>query len=226
MMRSIRPIRPIRALRTRPRLWGSVFIGGLVFTLLPPEWVSQSMARALIGWNIGALLYLALAGIMMWRGDDAERIQRRALDQDEGQGLVLALVVVASIAVLVAIGSQLAVVKELQGIAKTRHVALAALTLVSAWFFIQVLFTLHYAHEFYLARLRREPDGLMFPGTPDPNYADFFYFACVIGTSAQTADVPFTSSPMRRVGILHCILAFFFNTTVLALTINIAAGLF
>lgn len=219
-------MRPMRVLRARPRLWGSVFAGTLVFILLPPALVSQTMARGLIGWNIGALLYLGLAGIMMWRGGDAERIQRRALDEDEGQGLVLALVVVASLAVLVAIGSQLAVVKDLQGIAKTRHVALAGLTLVSAWFFIQMLFTLHYAHDFYLARLRHEPDGLMFPGTDDPNYADFFYFACVIGTSAQTADVSFTSSRMRRVGILHCILAFFFNTTVLALTINIAAGLF
>ena len=219
-------MRPMRVLRSRPRLWGSVFAGTLVFILLPLELVSQPMARALIGWNIGALLYLGLAAIMMWRGDDAERIQRRALDEDEGQGLVLALVVVASLAVLLAIGSQLAVVKDLQGIAKTRHVALAGLTLVSAWFFIQMLFTLHYAHEFYLARVRQDPDGLMFPGTDDPNYADFFYFACVIGTSAQTADVSFTSSRMRRVGILHCILAFFFNTTVLALTINIAAGLF
>lgn len=219
-------MRPMRVLRARPRLWGSVFAGTLVFILLPPALVSQTMARGLIGWNIGALLYLGLAGIMMWRGGDAERIQRRALDEDEGQGLVLVLVVVASLAVLLAIGSQLAVVKDLQGIAKTRHVALAGLTLVSAWFFIQMLFTLHYAHDFYLARLRHEPDGLMFPGTDDPNYADFFYFACVIGTSAQTADVSFTSSRMRRVGILHCILAFFFNTTVLALTINIAAGLF
>ena len=54
---------------------------------------------------------------------------------------------------------------------------------------------------------------------------DFFYFACVIGTSGQTADVAFATSALRRVGTLHCVLAFFFNTTLLALTINVAAGL-
>ena len=32
-------------------------------------------------------------------------------------------------------------------------------------------------------------------------------------------------SDMRRVGAIHCVLAFLFNTTLLALTINIAAGL-
>jgi uncharacterized membrane protein len=74
--------------------------------------------------------------------------------------------------------------------------------------------------------VRGRPDVLQFPGTADPTYGDFFYFAAVIGTSGQTADVAFTSSKLRRIGVLHCILAFFFNTTVLALTINIAAGLF
>jgi uncharacterized membrane protein len=59
-----------------------------------------------------------------------------------------------------------------------------------------------------------------------PDYGDFLYFACVIGTSGQTADVSFTSRAMRRIGTVHCVLAFFFNTTVVALTINIASGLF
>jgi uncharacterized membrane protein len=37
--------------------------------------------------------------------------------------------------------------------------------------------------------------------------------------------VCFTNKPMRRIGLVHCVLAFVFNTTVLALTINIAASL-
>ena len=104
--------------------------------------------------------------------------------------------------------------------------SLAAITLVSSWLITQTLFALHYAHDFYASRARGQPDGLLFPGTTEPEYGDFMYFACIIGTSAQTADVSITSTPMRRVGLVHCVLAFFFNTTVLALTINIAAGLF
>lgn len=89
-----------------------------------------------------------------------------------------------------------------------------------------MLFALHDAHDFYLARSRGEPDALLFPGTADPGYRDVLYFACVIGTSGQTADVSFNGSTLRSVGTLHGVLAFFLNTTVLALAINIAAGLF
>ena len=66
---------------------------------------------------------------------------------------------------------------------------------------------------------------LIFPGAANPGYRDFIYFAFVIGTSGQTADVSFNGSTLRGVGTLHCVLAFFFNATLLALTINIASGL-
>jgi uncharacterized membrane protein len=142
---------------------------------------------------------------------------------------VLGMVVLASAVVLVAVGSQLGAVKKLPINVKAphvAHVALAALTVLSSWLFTQTVMAVHYAHDFYWARANGRADPLLFPGTTDPRYADFFYFSCVIGTSGQTADVSFTGSDMRPTGTLHCILAFFFNTTVLALTINIAAGLF
>jgi hypothetical protein len=46
----------------------------------------------------------------------------------------------------------------------------------------------------------------------------------VFGSHAP--DVSFTNRKMRRTGMVHCVLAFFFNTTLVALTINIASGLF
>jgi uncharacterized membrane protein len=87
------------------------------------------------------------------------------------------------------------------------------------------MFAVHYAHDFYATVARGQPGGLEFPGEQSPDYADFLYFSCVIGTSGQTADVVFCSRAMRRTGLAHCVLAFFFNTTLLALTINIASGL-
>jgi uncharacterized membrane protein len=88
------------------------------------------------------------------------------------------------------------------------------------------MLALHYAHDYYVCVFHGEPGGLEFPGGHMPDYGDFLYFASVIGTSGQTADVSFTSRKMRRTGMIHCVLAFFFNTTVVALTINIASGLF
>ena len=217
--------RTLRALQARPRLWSSMAVGVLVYALLPSAWVSHAASRALIGWNVGALLYLVRAWELM-SGARAGTMRRRARHQDEGRLIILTGVALSAVAVMVAIASQLAAVKELPGHARLPHLALTALTVVSSWLFTQAMFALHYAHDFYAARERGLPDLLSFPGTPEPDYGDFFYFACVIGTSGQTADVAFTSSALRRIGTLHCVLAFAFNTTVLALSVNIAAGLF
>jgi uncharacterized membrane protein len=88
------------------------------------------------------------------------------------------------------------------------------------------MFAMHYAHDFYVSRAKNLHGGLDFPQDQEPDYLDFCYLAFVIGTSGQTADVSFTSKPMRRIALVHCVLAFLFNTTILALMINIAASLF
>jgi uncharacterized membrane protein len=99
------------------------------------------------------------------------------------------------------------------------------LTILASWAFMQVMFALHYAHDFYAQQGKGLSGGLQFPGTDQPNYADFVYFAVVIGTSGQTADVSFSNTAMRKVGTVHCALAFFFNTSLIALTINVASSL-
>jgi uncharacterized membrane protein len=212
-------------LLSRPRLWSSLALGALTYLALPASLVHHSASRALIAWNACAVLYLGLALHMVWQAD-AEQMQRRAIKQSEGRWLVLSMVVVAAVAVLLAVGSQLGAVKNMPAQPKFVHISLAAFTVISSWLFTQTLMAVHYAHDFYWARANGRPDALSFPGTNDPSYADFFYFSCVIGTSGQTADVSFNGADLRPVGTLHCVLAFFFNTTVLALTINIAAGLF
>ena len=67
--------------------------------------------------------------------------------------------------------------------------------------------------------------GINFPDTEDPDYWDFLYFSFIIGVAAQTADVTIGSKVIRRTSLVHSILAFFFNSAILALTINIAASL-
>ena len=214
-----------RILRTRPRLWASITLGLFVFGLLTATGLLHVTSRALVSWNVGALVYLALALHLVWGAKPAQ-MQARALQQSEGRVLVLTMVVVAAVAVLLAVASQLSAVQGMPAAEKTPHVLLAALTVVSSWLFTQTLFAINYAHDFYAARAAGLPDVLLFPGSNEPLYADFFYFACIVGTSGQTADVAFNGGTLRRVGTLHCVLAFFFNTTVLALTVNIAAGLF
>lgn len=211
------------ALRARPRLMASTALGTLVFLAVRFSALSGT-ADTLIAWNAGAITHLLLTWHMA-RATDLEAIQRRAVTQGEGRFAILAVVVLAATAVLLAVGTQLAQVKELHGPARIAHVLLAIVTVVSSWLFLQTVFTLHYAHDFYLARHRRAADPLTFPGTADPLYADFFHFACVIGTSGQTADISFNGAALRPVGTVHCIVAFFFNASLLALAINVAASM-
>ncbi|MEP6503398.1 MAG: DUF1345 domain-containing protein [Betaproteobacteria bacterium] len=217
------PKRLLHIVRVRPRLFIVTAIGWATGCLLPQSVASQSITRWLVAWNVAACLYIALAAVMMIRSSQGH-MRHRAQLQDDGKYTILALVVISAIASLVAIAFELSVVKETHGWLKGAHIALAGLTVLSSWGFIQIMFTLHYAHDYYLAACHGRKPGLSFPDDPDPDYGDFFYFAAVIGTSGQTADVPFVTKPMRRIGSVHCILAYLFNTTVLALLINIGAS--
>jgi uncharacterized membrane protein len=218
-------LRIVRLVRARPRLFIAVAVAIAVALLLPTSVARQPVTRFLVAWNAGAGLYVLLAAIMMVRSSD-HHMRHRAQLQDDGQLVVLALVVVASVASLVAIAAELAVVKDMHGLLKAAHIALAGTTVLTSWAFIQVMFALHYAHDWYAASCHGHPPGLQFPDAEKPDYGDFFYVAAIIGTSGQTADVSFSTKPMRRIGSMHCILAYLFNTTVLALLVNIGASLF
>ena len=215
----------LRQIHARPRIFIASAVGVAVGFSLPLDVASHLVTRFLIAWNVGTFLYVLLAAIMMVRSSN-HHMRRRAQLQDDGQLTILFLVVISSITSLVAIGGELAVVKDMHGLLKIAHISLAGATVLSSWAFIQVMFALHYAHDYYAAASLGRPVGLQFPEDEQPDYGDFFYFAAVIGTSGQTADVSFVSKSMRRIGSIHCILAYLFNTTVLALLINIGASMF
>jgi len=215
----------LRQLQARPRLFISTVVATAVGIALPDELASHAITRALIAWNVGALLYVVLAAIMMTRST-SQKMRYRAQIQDDGQLAILILACLAAVASLAALAGELAVSRDGHGLLKAAHIALGGCTVLSSWAFIQIMFALHYAHDYYAAACHGRAPGLRFPDDDAPDYGDFFYFAAIIGTSGQTADVPFVTKPMRRIGSLHCILAYLFNTTVLALLINIAASLF
>lgn len=209
-------------IRLRKRLVIAALLGVGVWLLLPNG--LRPSTRALIGWNTLTLTYLVTSWIQMLRAE-VTSLRRRAAEQDEAEWIVLALAIVATLVSLAAI------VVELQGNGAAgdgklppSHLALAGLTIVTSWLFMHTLITLHYARLFY-GTGEKPAGGLLFPGEDEPDYADFLYFSLTIGAAAQTSDVAITSRTMRRVVLVQTILAFFFNTTVLALAINIGAGL-
>ncbi|HXR18330.1 MAG TPA: DUF1345 domain-containing protein, partial [Steroidobacteraceae bacterium] len=223
-VRAISSLRVLRTVQARPRLFIAIAWAVAVGMLLPSTLGVHPVTRLLIAWNAGTVLYVALAATMMLRSS-SQKMRYRAQLQDDGQLAILMLACLAAIASLAAIAVELALSKDSHGFLKVAHIALAGCTVLSSWAFIQMMFALHYAHDYYAATCRGRTPGLRFPDDDNPDYGDFFYFSAIIGTSGQTADVAFSSKPMRRIGSLHCILAYLFNTTVLALLINMAASL-
>jgi uncharacterized membrane protein len=217
--------KPIRILRARPRLFLCVLLGVAVGLVLPDAW--RPVTRGLIGWNAGVWTYLAAVGVMIWRSEHHD-IRRRAALQDEGRYTILIAAALASVISIGAIFAQLATVKQTPHPIKELHIGLAAATIVGSWLFVHLTFALHYAHEFFRGA---KPDvtgklcgGISFPGVDRPDYPDFLYFSYVIGVACQTADVAIPGRQLRRLATVHCIMAFFYNNAVLAMTINIAAG--
>jgi len=219
------PLRTLlRQVRARVRLVTAAAFGLALYAVLPQDWPATLTSRLLLCWNAAVLLYLLLA-VRVVATSSIDTLRQRAFRQDEGQKTILLLTITAVLASLVAIVAELGAIKALTGAEKMMHLGLAASTVASSWLFMHLMFAMHYAHDYYLSSRRGEEPGLSFPQEPAPDYWDFLYFSAVIGTSGQTADVSFTSKSMRRTGLVHCVLAYFYNTTVLALTINIAAGL-
>lgn len=179
--------------------------------------------RMLCGWNAGAGLYLVWSWIEMLRADVGD-VRRRAAEQDEAEWVVLGISALATIVSLAAIGLELHAAGGPDDKIDAWRLALAATTIVVSWLFIHTTITLHYARLFY-GTGGKAVGGLDFPQTPAPDYADFLYFSFTIGAAAQTSDVAITSRIMRRMVLVQTILAFLFNTTVLALAINIGASL-
>jgi uncharacterized membrane protein len=213
-----------RSVIIRPRLYFAVAAGALAALLLPSS--LPVPLRAAISWNLGALVYLSFAFWLM-RSCDGDQVRARAARQDDSRIVILALILLAIASSFAAITGLINEAKAAKDWAKVAYIALACTTIVSSWTVTQVVFTLHYAHDYYrpAAHALDAKGGLDFPGETQPDYWDFLYFATSIGATSQTSDVSIRSKALRRLVTLHAVVAFFFNTTVLALTINIAASL-
>jgi uncharacterized membrane protein len=202
-------------------------VAALALALIPSA--LQPSSRAILSWDI-ACAWFMVASLIGMADRNAHDIQLRAAEQDDGRGMILGLVLVAAAASLAATGIELSMAKSDHGLSKSLRVVLAFLTVTLSWFVVQLVFALHYAHEYYTAEPSRPPDqirgGLKFPEGGKPDYWDFLHFSVIIGVAAQTADVSFDSRTLRRIGTVHSLVSYAFNTVVVALTINLLAGIF
>ena len=180
--------------------------------------------RAAIGWDSGIAIFLSLILVMAARATPATMRSRAALE-DQTRWAFLTLMAAAAFFSMFAILGVLHQAHGAEGRVSVELAVLAGATILLSWCFAHTVFAVHYAHEFYGAGTQRTP-GLIFPGKDaDPDYWDFLYFSFVIGMTSQVSDVQVATRPWRRLVLAHGIMSFLFNTVILALSINLMAGL-
>jgi uncharacterized membrane protein len=206
-------------LRLRPRLMMAILLGIALAAVWPGSlaWTS----RALVGWNFAVWIYLPLVLWMMLGRTGAVNVQQRARGLTEGVPVMLMLAVVGALASLAAITLELQAARQSH---ETGRVLLALTTVAGSWLLLPVEFSFAYASLYH--RHGQAAHGLEFPGNDGPpDYGDFLYFSITVAATSQTSDVVVSSRPIRRLVLLQALLAFAFNTGLVALSINILAGL-
>jgi uncharacterized membrane protein len=199
----------------------SFVIPGKALAIMP-----GGKAHLVLSWDVGAAVMLGLWAVTMLRTSPID-MPRRAMAQQDGEWTVFAITLAGIVASVVAIVVEFRNIADLKGAARDVHLALVIATLIVSWLTMQLVFALRYAHEFYTVSdgSTTTDGGLDFPHEPEPDYFDFFYFGMVLGMTFQVSDVNITSRKIRRLATLHGFVGFVFNTVILALTVNIAAGL-
>ena len=213
------PLMPVMANRSRIFPWRYGMFLALLVLIAPLAMILPWHEAAMAGFDIAAIAVLVSAVPLL--DADAQSMRRKALANDANRELMLLLTGIVCLVVLVAVG----VAVSQHGGPNSAAVALLLATLLIAWLFSNLVYALHYAHIFYLARPDgKDGGGLDFPETDEPGYWDFLYFAFTLGMTFQTSDVSVTHVRMRRTVLFQCLAAFLFNLGILAFTINVLGG--
>lgn len=204
-------VAPIRFL-----VFGAVLI---IVTGAASAWGADARMALVIGFDVAAFVFLGT--VIPLLNFDADAMRRAARANDANRVAVLAITVLLSLVIFIAIGTLIAGREQLHN----AEVALIVTTLALVWLFANTVFTLHYAHLFYLQSDGGDRRGLEVPRVTHPDYWDFLYFSFTLGMTFQTSDIVIDGPHMRKVALAHGMVAFVFNMGVLAFTVNALGGL-
>lgn len=167
----------------------------------------------MVGFDVAAIGFLMSAAPLL-RTREGASIRAHARENDANRTALLAITFVVLVVLFVAIAAE-----TIRHSPEPFTKILIVVTLAIAWVFSNTVYALHYAHLAYADEVKCT--GLVFPGTQEPLYWDFVYFAFTLGMTFQTSDVTVADQGIRRIVAMHCMAAFVFNIGVLAFTINV-----
>lgn len=185
-----------------------------------------NLIKAVLLWTAFAAVYLTLDWIVICKRP-YEEMKKYAKQDDGSTVFVFFTILIASFAsfcaVLMLITSKDTAMKE-----SAVYIPSVLAAMILSWVLVHTQYVFHYAHEYYDGKddgEKEEVGGLEFPEDDKPEYLDFAYFSFCMGCTFQVSDVDVTSKLMRRIVFVHGLIAFFMNTFVVALTINLVAGM-
>ena len=202
----------------------SSFLSAIVFLLIKKSHLNIMMISMIL-WDVFALSYVILSWIVFFTSP-VSHIAKLAQKDDGSRIFVFIVVVISSFASMLTV-LLLIISKENTGTSTAVYLPVIIAGILLSWILVHTTFCFHYAHLYYNFddRAKAKKGGLQFPQEQNPDYLDFAYFSFVVGMTFQVSDVEISSRIIRRVALVHGLLSFLLNTFVVALTINLIAGL-
>jgi len=184
------------------------------------------LLRSMVSWIVFTLTFLFCSWIVIIQRT-VPQIRKKATEDDGSVVFVFLMVLISSFAgmftTLLIIISKDSAIRE-----SVLFLPSCILGMILSWLMVHTIFVFHYAHEYYDSKDKygnKYVGGLIFPEEDEPDYLDFAYYSFGLGCTFQVADVNIVSRKIRRITMFHGLLAFVLNTFVIALTINLIAGL-
>jgi uncharacterized membrane protein len=191
--------------------------GAVAFGIAIP--VAPWQIATLVGWNVAAIVFMVWVWLRIG-GMDAAATAADAMVDDGSRPTADLVILLASGASLVVVGLAFLKASGEEPIIKGLITTVALLSGLLSWAVVHTVFALQYASLYYL-----RGGGVDFNDEGRPDYGDFAYLAFTIGMTYQVSDTALKDRAIRRTALRHALLSFVFGTSVLAMTINVVAGL-
>ena len=202
------------------RLAASAAVGAVTLAAMLAFGAGSVAVAVETSWCAGALVFVAWVWLAIGF-KDADGTARMAAAEDVSRPLADVLMTGAAVASLVAVAFVLHEASQRSGTSKGLLVALALVSVGLAWTSVHTLYTLRYGDLYYQGTV----GGIDFHTDERPDYLDLAYVAFTIGMTFQVSDTDLVAKDIRRAALRHALLSFLFVATIVAMAINIVAGL-
>ncbi len=192
----------------------AAFVGLVVGAIV--AFSGSLLVALLLGWDAAAATYLVWSWLRVG-GYNATQTAHHAVRDDPTLGLTDIILIVASIASIVAAG----LVVTGASSQSTLPITVALVSLAVSWLLVHTVFMLRYARLYY----GDKPGGIDFNQSDNPKYTDFAYMAFTIGMTYQVSDTELQTSAIRSTALRQALISYLFGAVILAGVINLVAGL-